>query len=259
MRVALFDSNHNPVKIMDGPMRHFDANVPAGGYWREVPHYVKYLQDVPDSSTLPVWPTRWINALDDSSNLLDAEIYTDNAGSVTLSAPAGLTIKTADMVEHVESGGNITIVFPQEGSQYICIEENGKNPFSRQIDVIFQSTYADQLKKTVDSERDLRLVADITVGAITLDGDLTAQKNIAEAATLGAFEVLGGNASWSINWITATNTVVSLTAAELRAFAQAISVRRETEYAAARTAKDNIAVAANRIAADAALATYLGS
>ncbi|WP_299378470.1 DUF4376 domain-containing protein, partial [uncultured Kiloniella sp.] len=94
---------------------------------------------------------------------------------------------------------------------------------------------------------------------ITLDGDLTAQKNIAEAATLGAFEVLGGNASWSINWITATNTVVSLTAAELRAFAQAISVRRETEYAAARTAKDNIAVAANRIAADAALATYLGS
>jgi len=259
MRAALFDSGNTPVKIIEGNVTQVTANVPAGGTWREVPDYVQLLQDVPPIGDLPVWPTRIINVLVHSDPLIPLEVHTNNTGQVTFGAPTGLSVTTEDQVEHLESGGNLVVTFPSSGEQYVKVEELGKAPISYFVNVVYLSDYADKLKVQVDRERDRRLLADITVGGVTLDGDATAQKNIAEAATLGAIETIRGNASWSMAWITAANTVVSLTAAELEAFAGAISVRRGTEYAAARAAKDLIMAAANQTAADAELASYLGS
>jgi hypothetical protein len=178
---------------------------------------------------------------------------------VTFAAPTGLSVTTDDDVEHVESGGNLVVTFPQSGEQYVKVNEMGKAPISYFVNVMFLSDYADKLKALVDRERDRRLLQNITYNSITLDGDATAQKNIIEAATLGAIETIRGNASWSMAWITAANTIVSLSAADLEGFVNAISARRGTEYAAARAAKDLIMAAANQAAADAALASYLGS
>lgn len=259
MRAALFDSGNNPVKIIEGNVTQITANVPAGGFWREIPDYVELLRDVPAHNTLPVWPTRIINVLVKSDPLIPELVHTNDAGQVTFAAPTGLSVTTDDDVEHLESGGNLVVTFPGSGEQYVKVEEMGKSPISYFVRVMLLSDYKDQLKAQVDRERDRRLLLNITVGPTTLDGDATAQKNIAEAATLGAIETIRGNVSWTMNWITAANAVVSLTAAELEAFAGAISIRRGTEYAAARAAKDLIMAAANQTAADAELATYLSS
>lgn len=259
IHAALFDDQNQPVKIMDATIKQLTANIPIGGYWREIPEHVTLTRDVPDPATLPVYPIRVVNVLVPSEPLIPEEVHTNDFGQVTFSAPTGLKVLTTDDVEHTESGGDLVVQFPSSGRQYIKLEELGKAPVSYYVNVVFLGGYADKLKGQVDQERDLRLVADLTFDSITLDGDEIAQKNITEAATMGALETIRGNLSWSINWITAGNTIVSLTAAQLEGFAGVISARRSAEYAAARAAKDSIMAAVNQDAADAALASYLGS
>lgn len=259
IKAAIFNSLDVPIKLITANDRQLDANVPAGGYWKEVPEYVQTLMDVPDPLTLPTWPARWIALPNPSQDYFGSSVLTDISGQVTFAAPTGLQIKTSDAVVHSESGGSITVTFPVEGEQPISIQESGKDPLSRILKVVFFATYLEELKDLVDAERDVRLVADLTYNSITLDGDLTAQKNIAEAATFGAFQVLGGNTGWTMNWITADNTTISLSAADLEAFSAVIATRRETEYMASRTAKNNIDVSVTKTAADAALNAYLTS
>lgn len=194
-----------------------------------------------------------------AADLFGEEIETDNNSTITLTDVVAGTKVFTNGTEFSESSGSITVTFADEGYHYVRVEEPDRTPFSRQTKVTHLDTVKSLIKLEIDEARDLRMVADLTVSGITLDADLTAQRNITEAATLGALEVIAGNVSWSINWITADNSVISLTAAQLKSFAEAIATRRETEYALARNAKDAVVVASNRTGAEAARDSYLNA
>lgn len=56
IKAALFDSNGDPVKLMDGPPRQLNVNIPSGGTWREIPDGIEFLDDVPALVDLPAHP-----------------------------------------------------------------------------------------------------------------------------------------------------------------------------------------------------------
>lgn len=194
-----------------------------------------------------------------TENPLDSLVEVDDNGAISLSVPAGFIAITEDNVSHTEVSGSVTITFPRAGLQYVRVQENGKAYVSRQVDVVFLAHIKEKMKAEVDAARNLKLYEPIEVNGVTLDGDPTAQRNIVEAATLGAFEVLRGNITFSVDWITADNQFISLNASELEAFAQAIGARRETEYAAARVAKNQILAAGDRATAAAYRDAYIQS
>lgn len=194
-----------------------------------------------------------------ATDIFGEEVETDNSSTISLTGLTTGTIIKTNGTQFTESGGSVNVTFAGEGYQYVRVEEPDRTPFSRQTKVTHLDTLKSLMKGEVDAYRDIQLTLSLTVGGVTLDGGLEAQRNIAEAATLGALEVISGNVSWSINWITEDNSVISLTAAQLKSFAEAIATRRETQYALARNAKDAIVAASNRAAAEAARDAYIGS
>ncbi len=53
IRAAIFDAAGNPFKMMSGPARQLNANIPSGGTWREVPEDCVLPEDVPPLHVLP--------------------------------------------------------------------------------------------------------------------------------------------------------------------------------------------------------------
>lgn len=194
-----------------------------------------------------------------ATDLFGDEIETDNSSTVTLTGVVTGTKVFTNGTEFSESSGSITVTFADEGYHYVRVEEPDRTPFSRRTKVTHLDTLKSLMKAEIDADRDVRLTLYLTVDGITLDGNLEAQRNITEAATLGALETIAGNVSWSINWITAANSIISLTAAQLKSFAEAIATRRETEYALARNAKDAVTNASDRATAEAARDAYLNA
>lgn len=259
MRAVIFDFNHSPVKLLEGSTTQLDANTPLGYYWREVPRSVTDPGNAPDPATLPVYPERLVEPPEESRPIIPTTIQADNAGSASFTGVSQIKVTTSDGVEHVESRGGITIVFPGNGRQHIVLEEAGRAPLSYMVDVEFFSDYQRKFKKQVDRDRDTQMIQNIPYNGNTFDGDPTAQKNLIDAAVFGNFRSIRGNPNWSINWITADNTIVNLNSADLESITNLIAAQRETAYMNARAAKNSIESATTRAQVDAAYDAYLNS
>tara|TARA_R110000787_G_scaffold3148_4_gene12620 strand:- start:14907 stop:15722 length:816 start_codon:yes stop_codon:yes gene_type:complete len=187
-----------------------------------------------------------------------AQVMTDDAGVVTMAAPAGTRVTTQDGVKHEEAGGEIAITFPQGGRQIVQIDQPGCSPSSVLVIVRFLPETKDALKAEIDAERGRCLIAPLASGGITLNGDEASQSNIEAAAIQGfVVDLQGGAGTYSMQWIAYDNSVVTLNAAELRAFTDVIAARRSFEYARARAAKDAVLAAPDVATAQAARDAYL--
>ncbi len=192
-----------------------------------------------------------------ADNPFGEQIELDDNLQVTVPAAAGATVRTKDGQVHAESGGMLTVTFPESGDQVLRIEQPGRSYRAIKVGVISLPEVRAALCAEIDAARDIRLMGPVTVDGVTLDGDATAQRNITEAAIQGAFAVMRGETDWSKVWITADNLSVTLSATDLEAFATVIGERRSLEYAAARTAKDAVLAASAASAATAARDAYL--
>ena len=94
----------------------------------------------------------------------------------------------------------------------------------------------------IDDERDRRLTQPLVAGRYTFDGDERSQRNVTDAAIAARLAVLSGH-DWSGQWITADDQIVTVTANDLEAAANAFGARRAALYLAARIAKTAVEAA----------------
>lgn len=110
--------------------------------------------------------------------------------------------------------------------------------------------------KQINTERDKRIANGIEINGATFDTDTNAQQNVTGAALLASI-AMSQNMPYTVDWVTHSNTVVTLDAQQVIGLGMAIAQHKSANIIEARNAKDAVLNASSIEAAQAALDDYL--
>jgi len=103
----------------------------------------------------------------------------------------------------------------------------------------------------IKAARDAAIAAGVTYNGNVYDSDATAQLRVTGAATMAQLAIASGNTAYSITWTLANNSIVTLTAQEVIAMAQAVGTNYQASFSKAQGLRGQITAATTQAQLDA--------